>query len=215
MPQIHRQHGRVVSSSGTPIPEGEEVPPIELSDPEPPLEVCDQVLGGYVRCWGYVETAVAELFALLLGAHRVSARAVTASSMNPRTLREIMRALARQRLSREQCATLERLLRRLDGATTSRNQIVHGTWRVAVKIKKPGPNTAMWERFYEPLDFDAYEQMQGKGGSQKLAAKHVFSVNRIVQLAHDAHALAKGMNDFARSAWIEPFQDSRPIRFNE
>jgi hypothetical protein len=67
MPQIRRQHGRVVSSSGTPIPEGEEVPPIEFSDPEPPLEVCDQVLGGYVRCWGYVETAVAELFALLFG----------------------------------------------------------------------------------------------------------------------------------------------------
>ena len=142
MPQIHRQHGHVVSSSGTPIPEGEEVPPIEFSDPEPPLEVCDQVLGGYVRCWGYVETAVAELFALLLGAHPIAARAVTASSMNPRTLREIMRVLAKQRISREQCATLERLLRRFDGATTSRNHIVHGTWRVAVKIKKPGPNSA-------------------------------------------------------------------------
>jgi hypothetical protein len=62
MPQIHRQHGRLASSSGTPIPEGEEVPPIEFSDPEPPLEVCDQVLGGYIRCWGNVETAVAELF---------------------------------------------------------------------------------------------------------------------------------------------------------
>jgi hypothetical protein len=215
MPQIHRQHGRVVSSSGTPIPEGEEVPPIEFSEPEPPLEVCDQVLGGYIRCWGYVETAVTELFALLLGAHPIAARAVIASSMNPRTLREIMRVLARQRLSREQCATLERLLRRLDRATTSRNHIVHGTWRVAVEIKKPGPNTATWERFYEPLDPDAYEQMRGKRGSQKLAAKHVFSVDRIVQLAHDAHALAKGISDFARSASIEPFQDSHPIRFTE
>jgi hypothetical protein len=215
MPQIDRQHGRVVSSSGTPIPEGEEVPPIEFSDPEPPLEVCDQVLGGNIRCWGNVETAVAELFALLLGAHPIAARAVTASSMNQRTLREIMRVLARQRLSREQFAALERLLGRLDAAATARNHIVHGTWRVVVKIKKPGPNTATWERFYEPLDPDVYEQMHRRGRNQKLLAKHVFSVDRIVQLAHDAHALAKGISDFARSAAIEPLQDSHPIRFTE
>ena len=168
MPQIHRQHGRVVSSSGTPIPEGEEVPPIEFSEPEPPLEVCDQVLGGYIRCWGYVETAVTAAFALLLGAYPIAARAVIASSMNPRTLREnharsrkaaSLRVSSAPRLSGCSAGSMVQPPR----ATTSCTG--RGAWLWT--SEKPGLNTATGERFYEPLDPDAYEQMQREGWQPK------------------------------------------------
>jgi cysteine synthase len=114
-----------------------------------------------------VETALFELFSRLLGTHASAARIIVASGINQQTLREIMLALGGQRLTTADYDKLEKLLARAKKATTKRNKLTHGTWRLNITVHKDKPNTATWERFYEPTDPRLYAEMAGPKMKQK------------------------------------------------
>jgi hypothetical protein len=213
MPRIRRT--RIIYATGPRIQEGDEVPDIEFENPDPPIEACDQVLGYYLRIWGYVEDALGDLLTILLGAHVTASRVIITSPIGQQTLREITGALGTHRLSKKDADTLGRLLRRVRNATTLRNRVVHGTWRVVITLGRGDtPNTAKWERFYEPSDLSAHEQMNAPRPNQKVVAKYRFSIERILQLAAEANALAMDIRRFSGALSVADFADMRPVKFS-
>jgi hypothetical protein len=211
MPRISRQY--VSFSQGPQFQEGEPIPDIEFEPPKPPLEVCDQALGQYVRCWGYVETAHLILFIKLLGAHSVAAQIIVSSAIDQRTLREIASVLANQRLAmKRDRIKLNKLLERLRIAANIRNRITHGTWRV--KITRGNPNTAKWERYYQPPDFSLQERLHAPDAKQQFKDEYIFSVERLIQLAVEADKLARDINRFTEGVSIAPFRDMQPVKFS-
>jgi hypothetical protein len=209
MPRVSRQ--QVIYSQGPQYPEGEPIPDIEFEEPEPPLEVCDQALGQYLRCWGYVETAYLTLFTALLGAHTVAAQIIVSSAIDQRILREITSTLAKQRLSKKDYNTLSKLLERLRKATLIRNHVTHGTWRLKITLGKP--NTATWERVYDPADFSLLERLGAPGAKQTFIDQYIFSVERLIRLAPEADQLAQDITRFTEGLSIGPFRDMHPVKF--
>jgi len=151
MPKISRDQ---ISYSSEPTSDkpATGAPPIEFEEPTPPMPECDRILGLYFRAWNQLKIALFDLFLELLGAHKTAARIIIASGLGQQTVREITLALAGQRLTTQDYKKLEKLLDRARRATTKRNKLTHGIWRLAITVNKDKPNTATWERFYEPTD---------------------------------------------------------------
>jgi hypothetical protein len=210
MPKISRDH-IIHSSAPTDVASKAAVPPIEFEEPTPPMPECDRVLGLYFRTWNQVEMALSDLFSTLLGAHKSAARIIIASGIRQQTLREIALALGGLRLTSANYRKLEKLLERIGKATTKRNHLTHGAWRLNITVNKNAPNTATWERFYEPTDPRLYEFMAGRKMKQKVRDSHVFTISRINQIAEEAHNLFKEVRAFTAAMTVLPFPEAQPI----
>lgn len=185
---------------------------IEISEPDPPIQACDQILGHYLRRWNQIEYAFSDLFQKLSGAHPTAVRIILASGLHKPTLREIILALAGQRLTEADCLELENFLSREKKATANRNKLVHGKWRLSVfKGEKP-PHKATWERFYEPTDPRLFAKMHGKNADQKVRAAHIFSLSRISELADNVSKLSQEIRDFTSRLTVIEFLDAQPVK---
>ena len=209
MPKISRRHIFASSIQGTdPASDSND---IEFNEPEPPIQECDRILGSYLRTWNQIEHSLFDIFYKLLGAHKTAALILISSGISNQTIREIILALAGQRLNENQALTLIDLFDKLKKATTKRNRIVHGSWQVHITINKDGPNTAEWERFYQPTDPRLLAQMHGKKKKQKVSDAHMFSVERLGKIADEASDLAKKLNEFCASTSVQPFPEPQPL----
>jgi len=211
MPKLTRI--RVLSSSAVPLPDGTPIPeakPIEIPEPQPPIGHCDFLLGQYMRNWNYVESEISELFQQLLGAHSTAAHIILSAGINAQTLREIMTGLGGQRLSKNDCERLETLLDRVKRATTKRNKIVHGQWRIVIK-GHGSTQTATWERYTAPTDPRLNALMNDAKGSQKIRDAYIFSIERLGHLAEEAHKLSHAIKEFRESAKFQPFPNAAPV----
>jgi hypothetical protein len=188
MPKLTRKV--VIASTGSKSAAGKSEPEIDIEEPDPPIQACDQTIGHYLREWNQIEYALFDLFHKLLGTHISAARIIVASGINHPTLRDIMNALAGQRLTEAECGELENLLEREKKASTNRNKIVHGKWKIQITLGEKPPHKATWERFYEPTDPRLYSLINGPNPNQKVKDAHVYSLNRIFELAVNLSKLA-------------------------
>jgi len=211
MPTVSRQQiiaSSAVNAGTTPV---SGLPPIEFEEPTPPLEECDVALGYYFRAWDQVEAALANTFQKLLGAHPTAAYIVIASGIGQQGLREITLALAAQRLSAAECKILEGLLDRVRKATTKRNRLTHGVWMIHITVNKDAPNTAEWKRSYRPTNPALFSKMHGAKPDQKVRDDHIFPVQRIREIADQARALSRDIQQLNERMKLAPFVDPQPI----
>ncbi len=178
---------------------------IEFEEPSPSLPECDVALGVYMRVWDKIELAHFQLFHKLLGTHMTASRIISASGINSQTQREIMLALAGQRLNAKNYKLLENLLIRAKKATTKRNKLIHGFWRLFITINKGAPNTASWERFYQPTDPKLLREMSGKRPNQKVRDDHVFPLHRISKISEETYNLSVELEKFTAEVSVVDF----------
>jgi hypothetical protein len=125
-----------------------------------------------------------------------------------------MLALGGQRLTVTDYGKLEKLLERTKKATTKRNKLTHGTWRINITIHKDKPNSATWERFYEPTDPRLYARIAGPKMNQKVRDDHIFPVHRIDQIAEETYNLSLELKAFTQTTTIVPFAEPQPIKLS-
>ncbi len=212
MPKIER---KVIHHSSAPKKKGAASGgSIDIKEPDPPIQACDQILGHYLRQWNQIEYALFDLFQKLLGTHISAARIIAASGINQPTLRDIINALAGQRLTEAECGELENLLEREKKAATNRNKIVHGKWKIYISIGENPPHKATWERFYEPTDPRLFSEMNGPDANQKVKDAHIYSLTRIFELANNVLKLSREFSDFTSRVSVRPFLDAQPAEFS-
>ena len=213
MPKIsHRQiyHSSIPPSAGVTPPSDE----VEFEEPSPTLPECDLALGIYMRVWDKIELTLFQLFHKLLGTHMTASRIISASGINGQTQREIMLALAGQRLKTKDYEELENLLVRAKKATTKRNKLVHGAWRLTIRINKGAPNTASWERFYHPTDPRLFKEMNGPRPNQKVRDDHVFPIKRISKISEETYDLSEELEKFTDRVKVIDFADPQPLKLS-
>src|ERR1700730_2897686 len=183
------------------------LPPNGISGPS--LQECDLILGIYMRMWGDVESAVAEVIRKLLDTDITTAQIVIRALPDMRAQREMIAELGKHRLVDEHRANLDGLMSRVKSAATKRNRLVHGKWILHLEMGKP-PNPKpliakpeKWVRVYEPVDRDEHLAL-ATGRNQKLNAAYQFWPERIGREAANAQALAKDLQDFAKQATLKP-----------
>jgi len=174
---------------------------------------CDLALGGFIRCWGHVEMAVFELFHKLSGTDIVTANIIFAAGIDQKTMREICKALGKERLKDDDFRYLDKLLERMKTAATTRNRLIHGVWQhhLIVDNKTNTVTRAEWIRFYEPTDPETVPQIQRKRPNQKLLAAHVFKLDRILALAKEAAELGQHLLAFVTRVSLQPVRVPQPV----
>ena len=213
-----RRRSIIASSAGVGQPfDANSLPQIEAPEPQPPLPECDRQLGLYMRAHNEIEKGMLFAFERLLDANLTAAMIVFHSSASAATIREVMIALGRNRLSTREFEKLQKLLLRVKTQATIRNRIVHGTWMMNVKVHRRNDGTEAkrtntWLRWYQPSDPEILSKMHGPPRNAKLRADYEFSVQRIEQLAEEAHSLGRELQAFADLMTIQPYQSQQPIR---
>jgi hypothetical protein len=196
-----------------------EPPPIHLppiSGPSP--QECDLILGMYMRMWGNVERAVAELIRKLLDTDMTTSQVVIRALGDMRAQRELAAELGKHRLIDEDRPDLDGLLQRIKSAATKRNRLVHGKWILHLQMRKP-PNpkpltakSAKWVRVYEPVDREEVLAL-GTGRNQKLNAAFQFWPERIVREAEAAQILARDLEAFVKRSTLKPPRIPLPVEW--
>ena len=190
---------------------------------EPPdntPEQCDLALGGYLRAWDQVEMQLLPLFNKMLGTHQNATLVLLRVGMNQPTLRTILESLATIRLGKHDQKELTALIRRWETASSKRNRIVHGHWRLNITMVE-GPSgkrdhtKSTWVRFYDPLNPTFFERMFGKHKDQKLVATYEFRLKDIAQATEDVRKLARDMKSFNDKLTVVPFVTYLPIELEQ
>lgn len=177
------------------------------------LAECDAVLGVYMRSWDNLEMQSFTLFHTLVDANIVTSRILHNAIIDQRTMRNILRALGKQRLSGIDFQKLDRLLRRMKDASTIRNRLIHGKWQLNLELidGTHEAKTAEWVRFYDPVDPDILQKIHGKRPNQKLLATHRFTLKQIIRRATDAKKLADDVKDFMNDVTLLPVPIPQPV----
>lgn len=186
-------------------------PPLEMSNISgPSREECDFILGVYMRCWGYVETAMFLLIRKLLDTDITTAQIVVRSLTNMQAQREMTLELGKYRLKKQpDVDALDKLMKRLKAAATRRNRIVHGAWILFIEMPpKPDPRplkakSSRWLRSYDPIQAEDREMLM-RGKSQKLAAAYRFWPEQIIEDAKKASSLAEDIGVLTDKAELKP-----------
>ncbi len=165
-----------------------------------------------------MEIAVLGLFTKLLDTNGPAAFAIFI--LDARTQRDVVHVLGRQHLTGTEFAMLDTLVkRRLGGATTTRNRIVHGAWTLEIRVSHRDDGTesgrsARWVRFYQPSDPVDMDRMLGRGRDRALIAAHRFTAKDLEQAAERAYELFKAIEAFTATCRLGPPPNPQPIKLS-
>jgi hypothetical protein len=184
-------------------------------------EECDSVLGLYLRQWDKVEIKLLPLFNKLIGTHQNASMILLRVGMSQPTIRSMLEAFGAIRLGTDDQNRFSALLSRWERASSRRNRIVHGHWRIEIDMV-PGPDggkrdhtRSEWVRFYEPADSTLHDKMHGKKKDQKVIAAHRFTLNELVRAAEDVSRLATDLGACVEAMKIKPYINYLPIDIDQ
>jgi hypothetical protein len=189
--------------------------------PENTHEQCDSALGLYMRQWDQVEMKLLPLFNKLIGTHQNASLILLRVGMSQPTIRSMLEAFGAIRLGTDDQSRLDALLGRWERASSRRNRIVHGHWRLEIDMI-PGPDggkrnhtRSEWVRFYEPADSTLHDKMHGKKKDQKVVSAHRFTLSELVRAAEDVSRFATDLGAFVEALKIKPFINYLPIDIDQ
>ncbi len=190
---------------------------IELpEDPYKKTGECDLALGSYMRGWDRLDMALFFLFHKLLGTYIPTANVIYHSGIDPRRMREIIKALGKLRLSGNDNRDLTDLLDRAKKATSKRNHIIHGSWMLDVEMRGPKGQTkahsTRWVRHYQPSDPTASHEMF-TNKNQKLLSAYRFTPQQLIEAGNAAVFLATHIEAFTKSTILKQINDPQRIGF--
>jgi hypothetical protein len=167
--------------------------------PVPAWNDRDNVMGQFMDAWSGLEGQLFFLFRVLVGTDSQTARAIFATGIQNRDLRDLLMGLGTIKLSHtEQCA-LRALCGRLAGAATKRNRIVHGGWVWETEIFPDHGQNKMkseWVRFYHPINPALMKEIMGMKRNQKVRDAHRFSIHKIADARQQIVSLSKEFGEF-------------------
>jgi len=191
-----------------------EVPPIDVTDEE-----CDRALARYLRAWEQVEASQFLLFKKLLDTPIQVALIVHETTSNFRDIRDMMEALGRLRLDKQQSKELNAVLASLKSATTKRNRIIHGKWQLEIRLPPKGrpakEGKATWVRFYTPSDPALFTKVFGTPYEQKTRNEHRFTLKDLDRFSEEAKYLSARIRRLTDDLVLLPVTDPTPLKFGE
>jgi len=167
-----------------------------------------------------MEIRLVPLFSKMLGTHQNATLVVLQAGINQPTLRDMLEALSYFRLPEHDQSKLTSLLRRWSTASTKRNRIVHGTWKLVINMVQ-GPSgkrdhtKSEWKRIYEPANPEIKAHIFSEKGNPKTKAKYLFTLSDISRATEAVRTLANDINAFTEQISPLPFQDPQHIKLEQ
>lgn len=166
---------------------------------QPTGEERHAALGKFMDAWSKLEMMISELLMLLMEVGREPMPAII-NSVGAQGQREVIMALAVERLSEPASMELAKLMERVKTNTTRRNYIVHGYWMLEFHLLNHGGKPAVRTkqlRAYSPTSLDQRRKINTREG-RDVASIYRFSLPRITSLTREVGRIREDIAEFIR-----------------